>query len=151
MATLFFTMIVPDNSEVVKAGREEGAAYRWMVTDAEDKSKSFGPPHVLICTANIAKMKTRSFQDKENYKEHHDKIEELHAALTAADEQEVCEIVPYQRINRTYDEAWRVRFQFRDPAYQRSVSWYLEQEGGEKKGGRAPRGKSVRKCQKWLK
>ena len=71
-ATLFFTMIVPDNSEVVKAGREEGAAYHRKVTDAEDKSKSFGPSHVFICTASIAKMKTLNFQEKEDSKEHQD-------------------------------------------------------------------------------
>ena len=76
----------------------------------------------------------------------------LSKALSEVNEAAASAMVPYSRISRTFDEKWRLRFGFQNPQLLQYVNCFLVHgEKGELKTGRAPRGRLVRACQKWLK
>ena len=145
------TWILPEESPLAKICKAEGAAYHSKAKDEEGKNMKLGPPHIYIATAGLAKLAEVDMSGTEHFKEAHEQILLLNQQLEKAKEAEAATLVPYWRLNRTFDEKWRLRFAFQNSLNLQSVNWFLQHsEKGELKVGRAPRGRMVRSCQKWL-
>lgn len=160
-AIQYRTLLLPEDSELAKVCRAEGAAYHERATAAEAagsgeaKNSNLGPPHVYIATAAISHMATSStpeLEQIEGHKQTFDQLKELSVALQQATTEQAAALIPYWRVNKTHDDVWRIRYSVTHSAHQLSINWYLvNAEQGKVKVGRAPKGRMARELQKRLK
>ena len=81
---------------------------------------------------------------------HKEQVEHLGHFAKQVEEGDNCQavtIIPYFKLNTTYDQRWRVRSNCPDVEHRQSLSGFSFNHQAEEKKGKAPRGKLARDCQ----
>ena len=149
----FFTWILPAEYGPALSAQEEGLAYHKKVEQerAEGRTPNLGPPHVYISNTFLNKLMEVDLDPGASQEAEAKKTElqVLLQALASADTATANDFIPYFRVNKTYEEKYRLRAQLKHAQHGQLVTWFLRNSQCEEQIGKAPKGRLVRTIHLW--
>ena len=142
---LLLTLLVPSGSEMVKSMKAQTKMYS---EEPRDDRTALGPPHVFACLGLLGALveaDTANTASKGLIKSHLDEVADLSADTVAKS-------VKYCKASKCYDPE-KVKlslFFIMNEQLQEAITTAIENNGGHRKTGSAPKGHLERELAEWL-